>query len=87
MSQSKENIQKEFFGELFGFKSGDRVKIKRKVYGRHLKWYWKYGIIISVSQTSVFGDYPYRVKWDGERYSSTYSARDLIKVRPYGKET
>lgn len=87
-SEPPKDAGRKLFGELFGFKVGDRVKKwrrnTRRYWSRSPKGYWKYGIIKRI----VSGNYPpnykrYRVHWDGGWGTIGYSAQELTKVRPY----
>lgn len=83
--KEKKDAQRELFGELFGFKVGDRVKRRKKYYNPWLKprdrGYWRYGRVKQIYHGEDWK--PYRVLFDGDTYSLRCSAKELVRVRKY----
>ncbi len=91
MQESEEipDAGRRLFGTLFGFKKGDRVKIRKRIWSywrSQRKHYWRYGTVREVRLDTWDYVPRYKVLLDGDFYSSTFKGEELIKVRKYAKK-
>ena len=90
MDSSKED---NIWGEILGFKAGDKVKWKRGTWKRKwvedtfqyvLVWHWVYGEVKAEKMTSE--GVLYYVRPSGYPHNYAFKAKDLMRCRPYASK-